>query len=162
MTIKATFDGSAIRPDEPDKLRQYKRSLTEGAVLAMTLEPWSERRNRGQQNLFHALIGRYANAKKNVGMSDSQEHVKLRIKHDLGNYLYASKILDGTHRPNYRGKFIDLHEIYPKIYAPDTLVFMRSESDYTVQMESEAIEYIINMCEENGVRTDDVRAEFEL
>ena len=47
MTIKATFDGSSIRPDEPDKLRQYKRSLTEGAQLAMTIEPWSERRNRG-------------------------------------------------------------------------------------------------------------------
>ena len=158
MTIRATFDGSAIRPDEPDKLRQYKRSLTEGAQLAMTIEPWSERRNRGQQGLLHALMTRYA-----IEMGEKMPEVKMRTKLDLGHWIPAEKILDGTYSmPNYRGQFVDLHKVYPDLHEPMTLAFVRSESDYTVKMETEFIERIIEMCEANGVRTDDVRAEFEL
>ena len=158
MTIKAHYDGSAIRPDEPDKLRKYKRSLTEGAVLAMTLEPWSERRNRGQQGLLHALMTRYA-----IEMGEKMPEVKMRTKLDLGHWIPANKILDGTHTPKYRGAFVDLHNYYPEIYPDEmTLAFVRSEADYTVKMETEFIERVLEMCEANGVRTDDVRAEFEL
>ena len=159
MTVKAHYDAarSGIVPDEPDRLTRYKATLKDGQSLALIVEPWSERRHRGQQGLLHALLTRYAKA-----MGESMPVVKMRTKVDLGNWLPASSILDGTHTPKYRGAFVDLHDIYPQMHPePLTLAFVRSEADYTVKMETEFIERVIEMCEANGIRTDDVRQEYE-
>lgn len=158
MTVKARYDAarSGIVPDEPDRLTRYKQTLKDGQALALSVEPWSERRHRGQQGLLHALLTRYAKA-----MGESMEHVKMETKVSLGNFLFAEKILDGTHSPNYRGRFVDLHTIYPELHAPMTIAFVRSEADYSVKMETEFIERVIEMCEANGVRTDDIREEYE-
>ena len=158
MTVKAHYDAarSGIVPDEPDRLTRYKATLKDGQALALIVEPWSERRHRGQQGLLHALLTRYAQA-----MGESMPVVKMRTKIDLGNFLFADRILDGTHSPNYRGRFVDLHDIYPELHAPMTIAFVRSEADYSVKMEAEFIERVIAMCESNGIRTDDVRQEYE-
>ena len=158
MTVKAHYDAarSAIVPDEPERLTRYKSTLKDGQALALSVEPWSERRHRGQQGLLHALLTRYAKA-----MGESMAVVKMRTKIDLGNFLFATSILDGTHSPNYRGRFVDLHDIYPELHAPMTIAFVRSEADYTVKMEAEFITRVVEMCDANGVRTDDIREEYE-
>jgi len=156
MTVKAHYSGGHIVPSEPRKIEQYKATLRDGQALALTLEHWDERRHAGQQRLFHELLGRYARA-----MGESLEHVKMETKVSLGNFLFAASILDGTHSPNYRGRFVDLHDIYPELHAPMTLAFVRSEADYTKRMEAEAIDYVMHMCESNGVHVEDIRQEFE-
>ena len=149
MTIKALYNGKNIIPQEPEKLIEYKCSLADDAVLALTFEPWEERRTGKQQRLLHALLGRLARA---WGMS--LEVVKVQFKTELGYYLPATKILDGTLRPKWRGKFVDLAEVYSG-HEPE-LVFLRSEADYTRKMESEFTERVLLACDENGVDVSDI------
>ena len=156
MTVKAHYSGGHIVPSEPRKIEQYKATLKDGQALALTIEQWDERRHAGQQRLFHELLGRYARA-----MGESLESVKVRVKCDLGHWLPAEKILDGTHAPMWRGRFVDLHTVYPELHAPLTIAFVRSEADFTKHMEAEAIDYVLHMCESNGVHVEDIRQEFE-
>ena len=147
MTVKAVYDGRNIVPQEPDRIAEYKRSLNEGAVLAMTMEPWEDRRTRAQQGLLHEMLGRLA---REQGMS--LEVVKVQLKIELGYYIPLDKL--ALARPKWRGRIVDLASVYDG--DPETYVFLRSEADYTKRMEGEFIDRVMVACSEAGVDISDI------
>ena len=152
LELKAVYDGKHIIPQDPELLQSYKAGLRPGAALAMTLEPWETRRSRSQQGLLHEIIGRYARANR-----EALDTVKIRWKVDLGYYLPADKILSGdVAMPSWRGRWHDLHDTYPELHDKRTIVFLRSEADYTKRMENEFIDYAIAACESSGVDVQDI------
>lgn len=152
LELKTTYDGRHIVPDDPTLLASYKAGLAPGAKLAMTLEPWDTRRSRQQQGLLHEIIGRYARANR-----EALDGVKIRWKVDLGYYLPADKLLSGElSLPAWRGRWHDLHDTYPDVHPVRTVVFLRSEADYTKRMENEFIDYAIASCEASGVDVEDI------
>lgn len=83
--------------------------------------------------------------------------VKIRWKVDQGHYLPADKILSGEiDPPEWRGKFVDLHDVYPQLHAERTIVLLRSEADYTTRMENDLIDYAIDSCHGSGVDISDI------
>ena len=130
MVVECIYTGRNIVPQDQDKMRQYKMALVDGERLIMTLDRWEDYRTKAQQGLLHELLGRYARAE-----GESIESVKIRMKVDLGHYLPGDKLLQGEiDAPSWRGRFIDLHTVYPHYYAERTFVFLRSEADYTKRM----------------------------
>ena len=153
--IRCVYDGAAIRPVNAAEIKAFKDTLKSDVVVAMTLEPWGEARSRAQQGLVHELFSRYARA-----MGESMGDVKVRCKFDLGYWLPAAKILDGTiDLPKHLGAWIDLHAVYPAIHAPRTIAFIRSESTYTKKMEGALVDRIMEMCDANGVGIGDIVAQ---
>lgn len=152
MVVECIYTGRNIVPQDQDKMRQYKMALVDGERLIMTLDRWEDYRTKAQQGLLHELLGRYARAE-----GESIESVKIRLKVDLGHYLPGDKLLQGEiDAPSWRGRFIDLHTVYPHYYAERTFVFLRSEADYTKRMENEFIDYVISVCGESGVDIEDI------
>lgn len=150
--IQAFFDGSAIHVIDKEKMAEFKRSCVKGRMIAMTLEYWEDARTSRQQSLLHSLLGRYA---RTIGVG--MQWLKDRIKTDLGYWLPADKIMDGTvDMPSWRGKFIDLHTIYPELHPEWSLILLRSESDYTVAMERDFVDRVIYECQENDVDIEDI------
>ena len=155
MTFKALYNRGIITTIDQEQLTRYKRGLVDGAVLAMTFEPWDDKRSRSQQGLLHEIIGRYARANR-----EKLDAVKVRWKVDIGYYLPAADILDGSlAMPKWRGRWCDLHDVYPDIHAVRTIVFLRSEADYTKVMENEFIDYALQSCEASGVNVADIMQE---
>ena len=151
VTILCEFDGKKLQHDR-EAMRKFKLTLQPGQQIAMTLEEWGKVRTKAMQGLFHELLGRYA--RKNGTRIDV---VKIGVKLDLGWYLYAKDLHEGTiDFPAWRGAFIDLAKFKPEFYPERTIIFLRSESSYTTRMESEAIEYAIKLCQEDGVEIDDI------
>jgi hypothetical protein len=152
MTLTCNYDGRVIRPVDPAAISAYKQGLTIGQVVFMTLEAPDEYRTRKQQGLLHELLGRLARAS-----GESLEAVKVKAKFDLGYWLPADKILSGElDLPKWRGAWIDLHDVYPALYAERALAFLRSEATYTKRMEAEFVDYILTQCFHAGVRVDDI------
>ena len=152
ITVKCKYSGGKIIPLEADQIAAYKATLQDGAELSMTIEKRQEKRTRSQQGLLHELLGRYARE-----MGESLADVKMRCKIDLGYWIMASKIMRGdVPLPSWRGAWIDLHEVYPAMYMQQTIAFVRSESDYTKRMEVDLVDYVIKMCNENGVGIGDI------
>lgn len=152
IQVKAQYDGKSIRPLDPEALTEYKRTLTEGVLLCMSFEPWNERRTPSQQRLLHEMLGRLG---REIG--ESLERVKVDLKIELGYYVPADKIINGTVPvPAWRGSFIDLHEHRPQYYPEHHIVFLRSEADYTRKMEAEFIERVMSECGEQGVDIRDI------
>ncbi|MCH8517489.1 MAG: hypothetical protein LAT68_14280 [Cyclobacteriaceae bacterium] len=116
----------------------------------MSLEPWDDKRTPSQQGLLHEMLGRLG---REQGMT--LEVVKTQLKVDLGYYVPAERILSGEVVPKWRGRFVDLADVYEGY--PMTLVFLRSEADYTRKMEGEFIDRVMLACDEAGVRIDDIR-----
>ena len=150
LTVKARYDGTHIVPQDIKALEDYKARLSPGAVLAITFELWEDRRSRLQQGLLHELLGRLA---REQGMS--LEAVKVQLKCDLGYYVPAEKLLSGDVLPKWRGRFVDLAQVYDGY--PTTYIFLRSEADYTRTMEGELIDRTMLACDETGVDIEDVR-----
>jgi hypothetical protein len=51
MTVHAQVTADrAVRILEPEKLKRYKAGLTPGSFLAVTFEPWEERRSLNAHN----------------------------------------------------------------------------------------------------------------
>jgi len=151
-TVQAVYDGQNIRVLDTDKMAEYKRTLVEGRLLAMTLEYWEDARTRRQQGLTHEMLGRYAR-KINMAMVK----LKDRLKTDLGYYRPVHKVLDGTlDLPEWNHRTVDLHAFYPDQYPSMSLIFLRSEATYTKRMEGELIDRIIAECKDNEVYIDDI------
>jgi hypothetical protein len=149
MTIRCTYNGKHIVPDDPSAVQRYKDSLVPLAKIAMTLEPWEDRRTRSQQGLLHEILGRLARAQ---GMSLNV--VKMQIKCHIGYYVPADKILSGEIIPKWRGAFVDEAKVYEGY--PSRLLFVRSEADYTKRMEGEFIDFVMQICADVGVYVDDI------
>ena len=155
LEIQAVYDGRHIAPVEPALLRSYKADLREGQRLSLILELWEERRSRQQQGLLHELLGRCA---RRTGYT--LEALKIQCKVDLGHYVPADKVLSGElAMPGWRGRFIDLHTVYPELHAPLTVVFLRSEADYTKPMEAEFINMVLDYAHANEVDVSDIERE---
>ena len=155
LELKAVYDGKHIIPQDPELLQSYKAGLRPGAALSMTLEPWATRRSRQQQGLLHELLGRCA---RRTGYT--LEALKAQCKVDLGHYVPADKVLSGElAMPGWRGRFIDLHTVYPEMHAPLTVVFLRSEADYTKPMEAEFINMVLDYAHANEVDVGDIERE---
>lgn len=147
MTVKAQYNGKAIVPLELEKIAKFKATLEDGAVLALTVERWDARRTVNQQRLLHGMLGALAREQ-----GESLESVKVGLKIELGHYLPAAELLSGeVEAPKWRGAFVDLHTHRPHYYPQRTLVFLRSESDYTKRMEREFIDRVVVECAEAGV-----------
>ena len=152
ITVKCKYSSGKIIPLEAAQLAAYKATLQDGTELSMSIENLQEKRTRAQQGLLHELLGRYARA-----MGEALGEVKMRCKIDLGYWLMASKIMRGdVPLPSWRGAWIDLHDVYPAMYMQQTIAFVRSESDYTKRMEIDLVDYVIKMCNENGVSIGDI------
>jgi hypothetical protein len=157
ITVKATYDGAKIVPDSHAEIERFKASLKPGASVALKMQPWGRSRTLRQSRLLHGMIGRYCRAH-----GESLAYVKVRWKCDLGWYLPAAPILAGDiDMPRWRGRFVDLHDVYPDLYAERTIILLRSEADYTTRMEAEFVEYAIKHCLESGVDIADILAQLE-
>ena len=149
-TVKARYDGTHIVPQDVKALQDYKAKLKLGTLLAMTFEPWDDRRTRLQQGLLHEILGRLG---REQGMS--LEAVKIQLKTDLGFYVPADKMLSGEVMPKWRGRFVDLADVYDGY--PHSYIFLRSEAGYTRAMEAEFIDRAMLACDEAGVDIEDIR-----
>ena len=155
MTVKAIYDGQHIKPIEYDRLIEFKATLTRDQVLALTVEPWDERRTRRQQALLHELLGRYARTN-----GEPLSVVKIRFKVDLGYYVPIDRLPPtGDYVPSWRGAFVDLHDVYPAIHERGSVIFLKSEADYTRRQEREFIDCVMLQCSESGVEIADILEE---
>ena len=152
MTVRAIYNGRQIVPQDQAAIATWKAKLKTGETVLLTFETAERARTRLQQGLLHELLGRYARA-----MGESLETVKVRTKCDLGHYVPADKVLSGElDMPAWRGRFVDLHEVYPELHGEASIVFLRSEADYTTRMEAEFVDRVMAMCSENGVDIGDI------
>lgn len=152
-TVKARYDGKSIIPDATgaEQVRKFKSGLKPGDAIALSFAKAQYSRSRLQQGLAHELLGRYARA-----MGEPLESVKIKAKADLGYYVWASDVLSGRiPMPSWRGRFVDLAEVYPS--RPEgSIVLLRSEASYTTHQEGELIDLVMQMCQHNGVRVQDI------
>ncbi len=154
MIFKAIRGPHGLRFEDSEhaQMHSWLTSVKEGSALSVDIKYWDENRSRQQQNLLHELIGRYSRAN-----FEPLEVCKMRFKIDLGYYIPASTILSGeVDLPKWRGKWADLHAVYPELHEPRTIVFVRSEADYTKPMEREFIEYALDSCQGSGVYVEDI------
>ena len=151
---RAMYSAGHIVPEDSDGLKQYKQSLKDGQSLLMSLEPWSAARTRAQQGLAHEIMGRI---RKELGMT--LDAVKCSLKVQLGYYLPAEKILSGDIGfPSWSGRFYKLSEIYE---GDPRIIFLRSESTYTKEMENELIDAAILYAQESGTNIGDILKSME-
>lgn len=152
VILQATYTGTGLKVLDKEKLEEFKANCQPGMVYAMTLSPWEDARTQKQQGLLHELLGRHARQE-----GTTLQWVKDRIKIDLGYYVDAEKILSGEKKaPSWRGKFIDLNDIYPHLHPEGSWILLRSEADYTKPMERDFIDRVIMECQESGTDIDDI------
>ena len=158
ITVEGGVLNGNIRVTEQTRLQEWKQRLEPGTRLAITFELFEDARTRRQQRLLHELLGRYARA-----LNQSLEHVKMEFKLDLGHWVPWEKIASGELKlPTWRGAPVDLHAHKPEYYPTRTIAYVRSEADYTKQMEGEFIDTVISACADNDVYVGDILATLDL
>jgi hypothetical protein len=136
VTVKAQMTPKGIVILEKSKLDQWKAGITPGFFIAITFEPWEERRSLDANAFWHELVGRYA---KSNGYHF--EYARAELK-----YLHGVKVDQHT-RPPWSGRFV---EIYDEIW------FLKSTAEYNKSEFHALIEGTIQACIETGVDISDI------
>lgn len=139
ITVKATYAGGSIIPEEVDKIAEFKKTLEDGDAVELTFRKWQLTRSQRAFNLLHAALGRYSKA---LGLN--LLHVKDEMCLQAGVFIIYNEHFTP---PSWGGHFIE--------YQGD-IYFRKTTNEYTVSEMYELIKYAIVASQENHVDVEDL------
>lgn len=141
--VKCIIKNKTLHPLESVKIRDFCSVHKEGTYIEMKLSEWESGRSENASRYFHKLRDRYA-----VGLLYEREYAKVELKYKYGDWIEYN---EGFEPPEWPGEFV---EIYGKI------IFMKSTTAYTNKEMGILIEGTVAACIDNGIRIDDLIAEY--
>jgi len=140
ISLKAVVIDGRIRLDEPERMREYAKTLGEGREVELTVRPWSAGRSLRANALFHSILARYAKAN-----GERMEKVKLDFKRNFGVWVKADAAMKSP--PTWRGTFADYY---------GEVIFLKSTADYTIREFKELTDGLVSECHDSGVEIGDI------
>lgn len=140
ISLKAVVIDGRIRLDEPERMREYAKTLGEGREVELTVRPWSEGRSLRANALFHSILARYAKANGIL-----MEKAKVDFKRNFGVWVKADAAIKSP--PPWRGTFADYY---------GEMIFLKSTSDYTIREFKELTDGLLSECHDSDVDIADI------
>jgi hypothetical protein len=145
MLVKAQMTARGIDVLERAKLTAWKAGITPGSFIALTVEPWDERRGLDANALWHALVQRYARA-TGYGFEYARAELKylygIKMQYSAKNVSSARNVI-----PPYSGRFVELY---------DEIWFLKSTAEYKKREFTTLIDGTIAACHEVGADIADI------
>lgn len=146
IKVQATRTAKGIepRPEEAQKINDFKASLPEGTRVEITFAKWDANRSDHANRFFHAINGRYAKAN-----GIKAEDCKIDLKHEYGIWVTLDEAAKES--PPWNGRLV--------VYHGEKLIF-KTTAEYNVKEFSRLIEGAINECYDSQVDISDVVREY--
>jgi len=140
ISLKAVVVDGRIRLNDPERMREYAKTLGDGREVELTVRPWSAGRSLRANALFHSILGRYC---KENGLAMARG--KLDFKRNFGVWVKADAAMKSP--PTWRGTFADYY---------GEVIFLKSTADYTIREFKELTDGLVSECHDSGVEIGDI------
>ncbi len=140
ISLKAVVVDGRIRLNDPERMREYAKTLGEGREVELTVRPWSAGRSLRANALFHSILGRYC---KENGLAMAR--AKMDFKRNFGVWMPAEKALQ--YPPAWTGQFAEYY---------GEMLFLKSTAQYTIREFKELTDGLLAECHDSGVFIDDI------